>query len=87
MNNSRGQQGASAADPGRPPRDSSLCDTAVTTTHLHQRLYIVQSPERTDTASQSYMEQHTYRMDYLLSKLRHEVVSYNLFFCYLLLHL
>ena len=89
VNNSRGQQGASAAHPGRPPRDSSPCDTAVTTTtHLHQRLYIVQSPEHTDTASQSYMEQHTCRMDYLLSKLRHEVVSHNnFFFSYLVLHL
>ena len=81
VNNTRGQQGASAADSGRPPRDSSSRDTAVTTTtHLHQRLYIVQSPEHTDTASQSHREQHTCRMDYLLSKLRHEVVSHNNFF-------
>ena len=80
VNNTRGQQGASAADPGRPPRDSSPRDTAVTTTTHHHSLYIVQSPEHTDTASQSYMEQHTCRMDYLLSKLRHEVVSHNNFF-------
>ena len=94
VNNTRDQQGSSAADPDRPPRDSSPRDssprdTAVTrTTHLHQRLYIVQSPKHTDTASQSYMEQHTCRMDYLLSKLRHEVVSHiNFFFSYLVLHL
>ena len=87
VNNTRGQQGASATDPGRPPRDSSPCETAMTTTlHHHHRLYIVQSPEHTDTASQSYMEQHTCRMDYLLSKLRHEVVSQKIFF-YLVLHL
>ena len=88
VNNTRGQQGASAADPGRPPRDSSPRDTAVTmTTHLHHRLYIVQSPEHTDTASQPYMEHRTCRMDYLLSKLRHEVVSHNFSFSYLVLHL
>ena len=81
VNNTRDQQGTPASDPGRPPRDNSPRDTAVTTTtHLHQRLYIVQSPEHTDTASQSYMEHHTCHMDYLLSKLRHEVVSHNIFF-------
>ena len=88
VNNTRGQQGASAADPGRPLRDSSPFDTAVTTTtHHHHRLYIVQSPEHTDSSAQSYMEHHTCRMDYLLSKLRHEVVSHNNFFPNLVLHL
>ena len=89
VNNTRYQQGTSAADPDRLPRDSSPRDTAVTTTtHHHHRLYIVQNPEHTDTASQSYMDHHTCRMEYLLSKLRHEVVSHNnFFFSYLVLHL
>ena len=78
VNNARDQQGVWAADPGTSPRDSSLHDTAMTTTlHHHHRLYVVQSPQHTDTSSLSYMEQNTCRMDYLLSKLRHEVVSHN----------
>ena len=51
VNNTWDQRGASAADPGRPPWHSRPAwDTAVTTTtHLHHRLYIVQSPDHTDT--------------------------------------
>ena len=88
VNNTPGQQGALAADPDRLPRDCNPRDTAVATTHhQYQRLYMVQSSEHRDTSSQSHMEQHTYRMDYLLSKLRHEVVSHKKFFFFPFLNL